>query len=580
MSESPAVTSARDQFGAYLAALFALGRARIALIATLVAAGSLVEGVGIVLLVPLVGLVFAAADSAGPLGRWAGSALDGLPRETQLLALVGVFAVLLAVRAVVVWQRDLRLAALSIELVDAWRARLVRAVAGASWRRLQELRHSRLEFAVTSEVGRLALGSDRLLRGAVAALQLAIQIALALVLSPQLTLIALAVVALGAPLLWPLLAAARRHGEDLSADGLERQDTFSEFLAGMKLAKASDAEARYAAAHNAVSATMRARVMAFLDAQLRGHNGFQLAAGLAAAVLLVVGLTVIETPPAVLSALLVLLARIAGPAQQLAMGAQSVMTMLPAVGSLTALEAELREGAPPPAEARAEAAATGHAAIAFRGLTYHAPGRADAVLRGVDGEIGAGELAALFGASGAGKTTLADIVLGLVEADGGELLFDGSRIASPTDRAMLRRQVGYVPQEPFLFDQTIRENLAWAAPEAGEDAIWRALAAAEADIFVRALPQGLDAAVGNRGTRLSGGERQRICLARALIRQPRLLILDEATSALDREVEARLWRTLARLRGSVTLLAIAHRLPDGLPLDRRFELADGRLRET
>lgn len=580
MSEPVTARTARRQLGRYLASLLALGRLRIALLAALVALGSVVEGIGIVLLVPLVGLVFAASGGGtSALERWFGPVLGDMQRESQLLVLVGIFAALLVVRAVVVWQRDLRLFALSIELVDAWRARLVRAVAGASWRRLQELRHSRLEFAVTSEVGRLAIGSDRLLRGAVAALQLAVQVALAFALSPLLSLIALGVVALGAPLLIPLLGKARRHGEELSVDGLKRQHTFSEFLAGMKLAKAHDAEARYAAAHNAVSATMRGRSLAFLDAQLRGHNAFQLAAGLAAAVLLVLGLTVVETPPAVLSALLVLLARIAGPAQQLAMGAQSMMTMLPAVGSLAELEAELGAGAP---QLRPQPARTGvdsPAAIGFRDLTYHAPGRSEPVLRGIDGAIGAGEFVALFGASGAGKTTLADIVLGLVEPDGGELLLDGAKVSTAADRAALRAQVAYVPQDPFLFDQTIRENLAWAAPEADEAAMWRALAKAEADGFVRGMPHGLDTAVGDRGARLSGGERQRICLARALIGRPRLLILDEATNALDRAVEDRLWRTLAGLRGEVTLLIIAHRLPPDLPLDRRFELSEGRLSE-
>ena len=580
MREPPTGGTARQQLAIYLASLLTMGRMRIALLAALVALGSAVEGIGIVLLVPLIGLVFSpSGGDASMFQRWFDPVLGGLPRETQLLALVGVFAMLLLVRAAIVWQRDLRLFALSIDLVDAWRSRLVRAVAGASWRRLQELRHSRLEFAVTSEVGRLAVGSDRLLRGAVAALQLALQIALALVLSPLLSLIALGVVALGAPLLIPLLSAARRHGEELSADGLQRQHTFSEFLAGMKLAKASDAEARYAAAHNAVSVTMRVRALAFLDAQLRGHNAFQLCAGLAAALLLVLGLTVVQTAPAVLSALLVLLARIAGPAQQLAMGSQSVLMMLPAVGSLTAIEAELGEGASALHPDPARKAAEGPARIAFRGLSYHAPGRAEPVLRGIEGEIGAGEIAVLFGASGAGKTTLADIVLGLVEPDGGELSLDGVAVATAADRAALRGQVAYVPQEPFLFDRTIRENLAWAAPQADEAALWQALAKAEADRFVRALPQGIDTAVGDRGARLSGGERQRICLARALIREPRLLILDEATNALDRAVEDRLWRTLASLGGVVTLLIIAHRLPPDLPIDRRFELVEGRLNE-
>jgi ATP-binding cassette, subfamily C, bacterial len=139
---------------------------------------------------------------------------------------------------------------------------------------------------------------------------------------------------------------------------------------------------------------------------------------------------------------------------------------------------------------------------------------------------------AIVGRTGAGKSSLADLLLGLLSPDNGTLLVDGI----PLDGALLghwRRSVGYVPQDNFLFNDTIRANLLWAYPEASEDDFREALSIAAADGFIGKLPEGLDTVVGERGLRLSGGERQRLGLARALLCRPTLLILDEATSALD-----------------------------------------------
>jgi ATP-binding cassette subfamily C protein len=123
-----------------------------------------------------------------------------------------------------------------------------------------------------------------------------------------------------------------------------------------------------------------------------------------------------------------------------------------------------------------------------------------------------------------------------------------------------RDRIGYVPQDTFLFHDTVLANLLWARPDAGLDEVWRALTLAVADDFVRGLPDGLDTIVGDRGMLVSGGERQRLSLARALLRQPQLLILDEATSALDSESERRIQQAIDRLHGQITIVVIAHRL--------------------
>ena len=183
-------------------------------------------------------------------------------------------------------------------------------------------------------------------------------------------------------------------------------------------------------------------------------------------------------------------------------------------------------------------------------------------------------MTALTGASGAGKSTTADIVLGLLEPDAGEVLIEGRPLTRAGLRAW-RARVAYVPQETILIPGSLRRNLLWSVGEASDEACWAALDRAAAG-FARSLPDGLDTLLGDRGIRLSGGERQRVAIARALLREPDLLVLDEATSSLDDATEAAVLELLASLGPAVTVLVIAHRRSTIEAAGHVVELAAGR----
>jgi ATP-binding cassette subfamily C protein len=180
------------------------------------------------------------------------------------------------------------------------------------------------------------------------------------------------------------------------------------------------------------------------------------------------------------------------------------------------------------------------------------------VLAGADLVVPAGGIAVLTGASGAGKTTLVDLALGLHRPQAGRVLVDGVDLAE-IDLQAWRALVGYVPQELVLFHGTVRENLTLGDGAHESRDVEEALRLAGADRFVAELPEGLETVVGSKGARLSGGQRQRIALARALLRRPRLLILDEVTSALDPASERAICANVAALRGRTTVLAVTHR---------------------
>jgi ATP-binding cassette subfamily B protein len=215
------------------------------------------------------------------------------------------------------------------------------------------------------------------------------------------------------------------------------------------------------------------------------------------------------------------------------------------------------------------------AALEFRNVSFTYPTRTDAVvLSDVSFQVAPGATVALVGPSGAGKSTLFDLALRFYDPLAGAVLLDGVELPRLA-LADLRRQIGFVPQDPVLFAGTVRENLTYGAAGADATQIEAALEAASAAQFVREFPQGLDTRIGEDGVGLSGGQRQRLAIARALLTRPRLLLMDEATSALDAQSEEGIRRMLRDAHGVRTVLIIAHRLSTVVEADRIVVLDRG-----
>ncbi len=210
--------------------------------------------------------------------------------------------------------------------------------------------------------------------------------------------------------------------------------------------------------------------------------------------------------------------------------------------------------------------------IELKHVTFQYPGGEKEVLKDISFEISPNQSIAFIGPSGAGKTTLADIILGILTPQSGKIEVNGESIFRHIES--WHENIGYIPQMIYLMDESIRNNVAFGCfeKEIDEDRVWKALKEAQLEEFVRSLPQGLDTKVGDRGVKLSGGQRQRIGIARALYTDPKLLILDEATSALDNETETAVMEAIDHLHGSRTMIIIAHRLTTIRNCDKVYEV--------
>ena len=548
---------------------FAAYPVRSSLMLLAITAAALAEGVGIAALLPMIGLVIEADGAGGMLTRYVEQVFAFAGQDVSLGGLLVLIVVAMALKALLMLLAMAQVGYSAAHVAMNLRLAFIRAILRARWLHFVDRRTGDLASAASIEPTRTAeayVGACHVLSGA---LQILIYLAVCMAISWEVSLLALAVGVFGMIALNRLVTISGCAGQNQTDLQKSFMSLLLQGLDGMKPLKAMGRqESMRPLFEGDVRGLNRAQRTIVISRETLDES-YELIRAFAVAGGLYLFVAVWGQPVDGLLVLALLFVRTMQKVNAVHYQYQIAGTNQPAFAFLQSTIAAAEEAREPSLGSMAPRLAS---AISLRGVSF-SYGREN-VLENVTMTLPAGAFIAVVGSSGAGKTTVADLVIGLLRPQRGEVWIDDVPLGD-IDATAWRRMIGYVPQDTFLFHDTVIANVTLGEPGISRVDVETALRRAEAWDFVAALPDGMNTVVGERGARLSGGQRQRIAIARALVRDPALLILDEATTALDPETEAGIVATVKRLTGKLTVLSISHQAAMQQAADLVYQLDDG-----
>jgi subfamily B ATP-binding cassette protein MsbA len=554
--------------------------------ATVVA--SVMDGFTFVLLIPFLRTLFdrqplppeggSAVEQV--LGRIVGPFLSAGAPEVALRNVVIVLLVALVLKNAAAYGASIGSAAIQEGVVRDLRVRLMRHLQTLPLGFFQRVKGGQLVARIVNDTDQVKLAVSAALASLLQnVVVIVVYVAILVGLSWRLTLLALLLAPLLLLVLRPLIARLRRRSRELAAERGELTGQAGELVGSVKLTRAYVAEDYEGERFAQRAERYRKRVLRAQRFSSLTSPVSEVFAGVMTVIILWIGTRlVLQDPTTLRPEVLITFLAVALRLNQPIKSVSNYATQLAGATAAAERVFEVLDLSPDEGDRPGEVPVLGFRdRVQFRAISF-AYGNDAPVLHEVSLEVRRGQVVAIVGPSGAGKTTLVDLLPRFYEPTGGEILLDGAPITRYTRRS-LRALMGIVPQETLLLNDTVLANVAYGRTDFSLDQVRAAARAANADEFIARLPEGYDTVLGERGTRLSGGQRQRIAIARALLRDPPILILDEATSALDPESERLVQEAIDRLMEHRTVLVIAHRLATVRHADAIVVLEEGRVVE-
>lgn len=540
---------------------------------------SLLEGIGILLLLPMIrmsGIVEIAAG--GTTFIQVATFFDQFPRSISLGIILGIFILIVVFQNLLQRHIQIQNAVIQNGFFRYMRVETYRGILYSNWDFFIKNRKSDLINLLTTEVVRASGGTHSFLQFLTSLIFTFIQVTLAFYLSPNITIFVLLfgfiLIFFNRKFLGRSLALGTRNYEL----GKSHLAGISDQMNGIKDIKCNTLEDSRMDWYESITKQMQNEQVEFMKVRTKSQSYYKIASAVLIAAFIYIGVNLFQTQTAQLMVIVVIFSRLWPRVAGIQSSLEQIATTLPAFKAVWEIQHECKQAREFEKEVHEQKE---HFHI-FKGVECknvsfrYNRNTSSFALEDINVYIPANKTTAVVGRSGAGKSTLIDLLMGLNQPEIGEVIIDGVPLTNKHFQ-LLRSSISYVPQDPFLFNASIKENLLLMCEHATDEEIWGALEFSSAAEFIKRLPNGLDTIIGDRGIKLSGGERQRIILARAILRKPSVLVLDEATSALDTENESNIKEALDKLKGKMTIIVIAHRLSTIRNADQVIVLEQGKI---